>query len=132
MYVRAGGHRKTTIQKSFYSSCKAKAGHYTRKPINAISNSTRSRLKEVPLQSVEQNEIMKYAYVRLPRDCKELDTGIEIVHGCFMERGDSSLLQQAVRSDGGLQNLLASKLNKSFDSVRSHVCYHQFLIIDHV
>ena len=71
---------------------KAPAGCYIREPTNTACQQRHSKLKEVLLQSLVQNEIVKYRFTHgSQKTAKVLDSVIEIVHGCFMEKGDSIL-----------------------------------------
>ena len=72
---------------------KATAGCYIMEPTSTTSKGASSRLKKALLQSVVQK--LDCEVGRVTRDgqetAKELESGLEIVHRCFTERGNSIL-----------------------------------------
>ena len=63
---------------------------YISELINSTSNGTSSKLKEAHIGGT--NEIVKYVYMcGSHKTAKELDSGFEIIHQCFTERGNSIL-----------------------------------------
>ena len=96
------GRHSTETQKVLYL-CIAKAGRYIRKPTSSASKGASSRLKGALLQSVVQTMDCEVGFTHGGLETvKEVESGIEIVHGWFTERARrfyfKHLLPRAVMS----------------------------------